>query len=235
MKDDLLKIIIQELRSPISAIMGFTEILREAECTKDNNLILDTIGDASKKTKDLLDLALLVTEIDTRANNDQMRPYKLSYLIDIAIGDLVAEIRSKKIKLSTPDHSELSEIIINPDMIKQVLKIFLQWSVKQSPDYSTIHILLLENVDHIELEIKHICIEEERSSVENVKEYIKSGNPRKWQWPGIEVAVSKYIMELHHAKIEILNYPDGEVSAKLVFPVNSAKGEALHQLLSQMN
>jgi K+-sensing histidine kinase KdpD len=235
MKDDLLKIIIQELRSPITAIIGFTEILKESENKKDYNLILETISDASKKTKELLDLALMVSEIDTIRNDELVRPYKLSCLFDIVINDLKSDIRKKKINLVPPDHVEISEIIINPDLIKQVIQIILQWAIKFSPERSTIRILLNENIDHIEMEIKFGCNEKGKTSVETVKQFLLKETLRRNQWPGLEIAITKYIADLHHAKIEILDYPDGEVSAKLFFPVNSAKGEALHQLLSQMN
>lgn len=235
MRDELLKIIIQELRSPISAVIGFTDILKEAEKPTESGLILDTISNASRRTKDLLDMALLVADIEPDTINDQMRPCKLSHLLELAAGDLTALIQSKHISLMLPDRCELSEIIASPDMIKQVLKIFLDLSVKQSPDYSKIHVLIHEEVDHIELEIKHLCHAEGLQTLQIIKDYLQSANPRKWQWPGIETAISRYIMDLHHASITIINHPDGEVSAKLIFPVNDEKGEALHQLLSQMN
>jgi K+-sensing histidine kinase KdpD len=235
MRDELLKIIIQELRSPISAIIGFTDILKEAQKATDSGLILDTISSASRRTKDLLDMALLVADTETTTINDQQRPCKISHLLEIAGGDLLALLQAKHITVNFPDHTELSEIIVYPDMIKQVLKIFLDMSIRQSPYHSTIHILIHEEVDHVELEIKHPCHEEGLQSLQTIKAYLKSGNPRKWQWPGIETAISKYIMDLHHAKINIHNNSDGEVSAKLIFPVNDAKGKDLHQLLSQMN
>jgi signal transduction histidine kinase len=235
MKDELLKIIIQELRSPISAIIGFTDILKEAEKASDSGLILDTISNASRRTKDLLDMALLVADTETTTINDQLRPCKVSYLLEIAAGDLLTLLQAKHITFNFPRHTELSEIIAYPDMIKQVLKIFLEMSLRQSPEHSTIEVLLHEEVDHVELEIKHSCHEEGLQSLRTIQAYFESEAPRKWQWPGIEAAISKYIMDLHHGKITIHNNPDGEVSAKLVFPVNDAKGEALHQLLSQMN
>jgi hypothetical protein len=48
-------------------------------------------------------------------------------------------------------------------------------------------------------------------------------------------AVIKFIMDIHNAHVQISNLDEGGASVKLMFPINTAKGNAFYQSLSQLN
>lgn len=235
-KNNFLKVLIQELRSPVSAIIGFTEILKEIDSGEEKENILETISDASRKTRELLDTALMVTEIHSEISSESMRPYKISNLIEYAVNSCSNEIKEKNIRIQQPEISEISEIIIDPGLIMEVIRIFLAKAVKQNRKNGEIRISISESPKAIELNITDTGNGYEFKEINSMASFLSSSETSgRTDWPDIKIAIAKYIMDLHHASIKIDNNPGGGSTAKLIFPVNTAKRDALHHILSQLN
>ncbi len=235
-KNKFLRILIQELRTPVSAIIGFTDILADDEINTENQTVMKPICGASQKTKELLDTALIVTEINTQTSGNNMRPYKLSNLIEYAVNDNVDLIRKKDIHVCYPQDLEITEIVIDPGLIKEVLRIFILNAIKYSPENGDIKIEIHESVDRIELHIQDSGNGFTEKDLSEISSFLQSPEMIKnSDWSGIRFAIAKFIMSLHNAQIMIENRENGGSLAKLIFPVNNAKREALHQLLSQLN
>lgn len=235
-KNQFLKIIVQEMRTPTSAIIGFTDILKESDSSEENGFVLKTIADASRRAKELLDTALLVSEIDHDKTANNIRPYKISNLLEFAVNDHSEQIRNKNIRVNYPDESELSESVIDPGLIKAVLSAFLSNAVLHCPPKGNIDFIIEESIDKIELRIQDEGPGFDANNLEKISQFLSSpGVSKRSEWPGLRFAVAKFIMDIHHAEIMIENNPTGGASVKLIFPVNNEEREALHQLLSQLN
>jgi K+-sensing histidine kinase KdpD len=101
----------------------------------------------------LLDVALIVTEIDPEKSIDNMRPYKLSNLIEYAVNDNRKLIAEKNVDIIYPQDKEITEIIIDPGLVKEVLNIFIRRGVKNSPEHGIVKLEMHESIDRIEMHI----------------------------------------------------------------------------------
>jgi K+-sensing histidine kinase KdpD len=235
-KGKFLQIIVQELRSPISAIIGFTDILKQDEENGGREILIDTLGDASRKSKELLDLALAITDIDSDKSVSKMRPYKVSSVLEYAIADHSQIINDKRISITGPAESELTEVVIDPGLIKEVVRILLFNAIWHTPKDGHIDISICESVDKVELRIDDFGTGFNLSDLNTLTSFLKiPGIGNRSEWPGLRFAIAKFIMEIHHAEIKVENNTHGGATAKMIFPVNNAQREALHQLLSQLN
>ncbi len=235
-KGKFLRIIVQELRSPVSAIIGFTDILKDGEANGDKGSLIDTLGDASRKSKELLDLALAITEIDPEKSTCKMRPYKVSSVLEYAIDDHSQLINDKRISITGPAESEITEVVIDPGLIKEVVRIFVFNAVWHTPKDGHIDISVNESIDKVELRIDDSGSGFNISDLNSISQFLKiPGVADRSEWPGLRFAIAKLIMDVHHAEIKIDNNTQGGATVKLIFPVNNAQREALHQLLSQLN
>lgn len=236
LKSKFLQIIVQELRSPVSAIIGFTDILKENEENGGRMSLVDTLGDASRKSKDLLDLALAITDIDPNNTQNKMCPYKLSSMLEYVIEDHSQLISDKQITITGPAESELTEVVIDPGLIKEVVRIFLNNAIRHTPKEGHVDISIYEKVDQVELRIDDSGKGFSSNDLDNLTGFLKiPGMPEHPQWSGLRIAVAKFIMEIHHAEIKVGNNTRGGATVKLIFPVNNEQREALHKRLSQLN
>lgn len=237
LKNKFLRILVQEIRTPVSAIIGFTDILKDDMRGSENQHFIESICSASRKTRELLDTALIVTEIDPGKSADSMRPYKLSNLIEYAVKDYEELIAEKNIHIAFPEDKEITEIIIDPGLIKEVLKVFILKALKHTSEYGNIILDVHESVDKIELHIHGPSGNRmPAEKLEKLSAFLSfPGMLGHNEWPEIRIALAKFIMNLHNAQIKIENSNKGGVLVKLVFPVNNEKSEELHQILSQLN
>jgi len=235
-KNDLLRIICHELRTPVSAVIGFTEILRENLNSEDKIKILDTMSVASKKIWDLSDTALMVSQIDQENINESMRPTKITSIVEYAISDVNEEYTGKFINISVPPTSDTTEIIIEPDLIKEVIKIFLSNAFSSSLPHSTVSLRITENEDTIVLTIIYSGQGDARDESKKLTDLLASElNIQHSDWPSLRLAMARYIMDLHNAEIKIIENTGSGAQVNMIFPINKAKQNALNQILSQLN
>ncbi len=235
-KNDLLKMICHELRTPVSAVIGFTEILKDSESSDDNMSILDTMLMASKKIRDLSDSALLLTQIDPEKIGESMRPTKISSIIEYAITDVNEEYTGKYIRISTPATYENTEIVIEPGLIKEVIKIILATIISSGNNFSTIKLKITENTNTVVLAIGYTGNERTADQTKKLKDCL-TGNLQVLQsdLQCLRLTIAHYILKLHNAEVKILENTGYEAEVNMIFPINFAKRNALNQLLSQLN
>lgn len=234
LKGMFLKIIIQELRSPMSAILGFADMLRQDD--DQNEQVIESVTRASMKSQELLDIALVVSEVDAEKTAASVRPYKVSDLFEYALKDHKDIISEKNLEIQMPAEREITEVVINPTLIKEVVRIFIQNAVFHSRAGGTVVLDINESIDRIVLNISDSGNGFDLEFLEKASTFLKSKDlTNRSQWPGLRFAIAKYIMDMHYAEIIIENNADGGASAKLIFPVNNDQLEELHQSLSQLN
>ncbi len=235
-KNNFLKVICHELRTPVSGILGFTEILNESPNCNENAEILQTIIFASKNLNDYADTALMITQIEPEQISENMRPTKLSSLVEYALSDAMRDFENQEIKINTDLNDKLTEINIDPGLIKDVIRIILKNAATYSPVQGLVNIKLTEYKNNIELKISNQGKGFDPDKFKNIKAFLmKDGLNLRTEWPGMHFAVIKFIMDLHNAQVQIGNLEEGGATVKLIFPLNISKGNALQQALSQLN
>ncbi len=235
-KNNLLRVICHELKTPVSAIIGFTEILLEENAKKDEGNILQTITAASQKMKMLTDLALTVSQIDPDNLRTPMQHTNIGTVVGYAVADTLGKYDKKAIRISGPDKREISEIDIHPGMAGEVISIFLANAIHYSPVGGCVHLKLSESGGNIELEIADEGVGFNKQMLYRIRAFLAGKSlVNRTEWPGLRFAIARFIMDLHQAEIKVENNANGGASVKLIFPVNIAKNDALHHLLSQLN
>nr|NQU91652.1 hypothetical protein [Bacteroidota bacterium] len=235
-KNDFFKIICHELRTPVSAILGFSEILKEFPDGEGNESIIQNIYDASQKLKEYSDTALIITQIDPENISSNMRPTKLNDLVEYAIPDVLKDVEQKNIELVSNIECESGEIMIEPGVIKGVIQIFLANAIFYSPENSRVEISLNEHDEKIELVFSDEGSGFPVEQYDKIKEFLKSGSTMKRSdWPGLRFAIAKFIMDIHNAEIAISNRPEKGAEVRLIFHINIIERDAMNQILSQLN
>lgn len=236
LKNNFLKVICHELRTPVSGILGFAEILNENPNCVENHDILKTIIFASKNLKDYADIALMITQIEPSQINDNMRPTKLTSLVEYAIIEVMQNCGKKEIGINTNLKDKLAEVIIEPGLIKDVIRIILTNAANHSPVKGSITIKLTEFEDKLELEISNPGKGFEPDKLKNITAFLmKDGLNLRSEWPGMHFSVIKFVMDLHSGQVQISNPDEGGAMVKLIFPINAMKNKAFSEALLQLN
>lgn len=236
LKNSFLKVICHELRTPVSGILGFVDILNENPNCVENKDILKTIIFASKNLQEYADIALMITQIEPEKINENMRPTKLSSLVEYALIEVMQNCDKKEIAINSNFKDKLTEVIIEPSLIKDVIRIILANAANHSPVKGAISINLTESKEKIELQISNQGKGFEPEKFKNITSFfMKEGLNLRSEWPGMHFSVIKFIMDLHNGQVQICNPEEGGAMVKLIFPINAKKNKAFSESLLQLN
>jgi PAS domain S-box-containing protein len=141
-KDKFFSIIAHDLKNPISAIIGLSEIVtdKEENIDKDEaNKYLEMIKNLSQSTNELLENLLNWSRIQTKNIETQKKHFNLSEIVNKIINILKPSAQLKNILLiSSVD--ENCKIFADCDMINTIIRNLVSNSIKFSLNYSNITI-----------------------------------------------------------------------------------------------
>jgi two-component system sensor histidine kinase/response regulator len=216
-KDEFMRHINHELRTPLQGIHGFTLILEDLIQSPEQKEYLHSIDHLVNRLVQLAEISLLFTEI--RADN-----YKLD-LQDINLNEFVLalstqiELHQRKIVL---DLSE-SQILIksDPKLLATCLNLIVENAVKFSPEHSLITIKTLKSDNKAMLEVQDQGPGFSRKALKNIFELFSTDNLQyKTEGFGIGLATAKLILNTLSAELKIFNLPGAGASVQLLFPLD---------------
>ena len=216
-KDEFMRHINHELRTPLQGIHGFTLILEDLIQSPEQKEYLHSINHLVNRLVQLAEISLLFTEI--RAEN-----YKLN-LEEINLNEFILsmsrqiETHQRKIIL---DLSE-SQILIKSDqkLLTTCVNLIVENAVKFSPDLSLITIKTLKSDNKALLEIQDQGPGFSRKALKNIFELFSADNLQyKTEGFGIGLATAKLILNALSAELKIFNLPGAGASVQIVFPLD---------------
>jgi two-component system, chemotaxis family, CheB/CheR fusion protein len=142
-KDDFLAMVSHELRNPITAILGWAQLLRttqfdEAETTHALETIEQSARAQNQLIEDLLDIAS-ITSGKLRLNT---RPLQLASVIEAAIAIAQVSATAKQIQIESSLKTSSETILGDPDRLQQVFWNLLTNAVKFAPTEGRVKVTL---------------------------------------------------------------------------------------------
>jgi K+-sensing histidine kinase KdpD len=217
-KDEFMRHINHELRTPLQGIHGFTLILEDLIHSPEQKEYLHSINHLVNRLVQLSEISLLFTEI--RADN-----YKLD-LEELNLNEFVlalsthVELHQRKIILDLAE----SQISIKSDqkLLTTCVNLIVENAVKFSPDNSLITIKTLKSDNKALLEIQDQGPGFSRKALKNIFETFSADNLQyKTEGFGIGLATAKLILNALSVELKIFNLPGAGASVQLVFQLDT--------------
>lgn len=218
LKYDFLKIISHEIRTPLNGLKGATQLFRiqlAPQPNTDTATIFDVLETSTTRLEDFLLLAERITNLKARQYSLDCLPVDLAKLLQHALREVDAEIRSNRQTLVT----ELcDDNIIEADA--QILSICLKElihnaSVHSQPD-STITIRTQRVEEDLSIEISDQGEGFPDPVLRNLFQIFVRDPQSQEQGLGLNLALTKLVMDLHGGQAEAYNNPHGGATVRLL-------------------
>ena len=213
MRRDFVANVSHEIKTPLTAILGFVEtLLQDADKTPDNTRRFLTIIDRHVNRlvaiiEDLLKLSRI--ERDSERKEISMIQAPVEDVIRTAIQVLESKAEEKKIKIDFRcDDSLYTDM--DPHLIEQAVVNLLDNAIKYSSSQSTIEIHAVYNKDEVQISIRDygIGIEEEHLPRLFERFYrVDKARSRKLGGTGLGLAIVKHIIQAHNGKVTVESRP----------------------------
>ncbi len=145
-KNHFMSLINHELKTPLTAILSFSELLRETQLSEDQALCLDRIQKSGDRLKGIVEDVLVVVGAEAKT----LRPKVVSFdssSLDFSLTPLLDSLLKKK---SQKIVSQLvqTKLVADPAMIRQVFLKLMHNAIKFGDESSQIQVLMRESAPH---------------------------------------------------------------------------------------
>ena len=205
-KDEFLTMASHEMRTPVTSIKGYAQIL-ESQFKKDGNET--SLKRVSKLVEQVDNLNTLIKDLfdDTKVKEGKLdlRPHYFDF--NMLITDVVAELQhTTKQHTLTLKLVDIPEIYADKQRLRQVIINLLTNAIKYSPVATQIHILTTINKDSVSLSIKDYGFGISKAVQSEIfNRFYRVQNEVMDTYPGLGLGlyIAADIVERHGGRIEV--------------------------------
>lgn len=217
-KDEFISLASHELKTPITTIKAFTQLLISIETNTISKEYLKKVESQVDKltrlVKDLLDIS--------KIHKNKFDLHKRKINLDSFLSTTILELQTivKTHELHSTLNSQL-EISADPDKLTQVITNLITNAVKYSPHSNIIKISCTRNNDQAEIKVKDYGVGinlEEQSQVFN--RYFRANNGVRTAGLGIGLFLSREIIERHGGTISLKSKPNYGTTFTILLPIS---------------
>ena len=146
--DDVVVAMVQELRTPMTSIAGFTELLLGETMgmlgTKQRNL-LKRIKANVERMDGLLDQLVQVSVIQEDSSSPKHELVNVQEVVETAVNGVITQIREKNLHIDLDIDKQLPNLAVNPHQLYQIMTNLLGNACQASSDYGRIIVTVKAN------------------------------------------------------------------------------------------
>lgn len=208
MKTELVSMVAHELRSPLTSISGFSELLLDEGITREQSEeYAAIILKESNRLSELINKFLDISKIEAGKSQVKKRPVQLREVLDKVLDVNLHQAERKNIAVSVRVSNQLPPVMADRDMIEQVILNLFSNAIKYSPENSAIEIRIREVNGEVVTEIEDNGYGISEQSLPRIfdKFYRAADNEaaREIAGTGLGLALVKEIVELHGGRVTV--------------------------------
>lgn len=224
-KDEFISIASHELKTPITSIKAFTQVLekkRENGGEAESNYFLQRINKQLNKLNNLINDLLDVSKISAGKLNFNMKKFNVSDLINKTISDFQYTADSHLIK----KEGDINEKVFgDKDRIQQVLINLITNAIKYSPNSNKVNVEVSKNKENIKVKVKDFGVGIPKKHQEKIFEKFfrtEKKQSRNISGFGMGLYISKEIINRHNGKIWVEKSSSKGTTISFTLPISKS-------------
>jgi two-component system NtrC family sensor kinase len=222
MKNEFINTVSHDLRSPLTAVLGYTELLsRVGDLNEVQTDFVHRLEEAVRHitalVNDLLDLSRMESGFDTRRE-----PVHVETILDNTLTTLEGQAKQKRVAIHKKVDETMPQIHANPVRIRQMLDNLVGNAIKYAPDNGHVEIDLHSEDHQIILNIVDdgpgIPVSEQGKIFD--KFYRATNAPKESVGTGLGLAIVKSIVDSHQGRVWVESAPGSGAAFFVVLPAH---------------
>lgn len=217
--DEYVQTLAHELKSPLAAIRGASELLREP-LPEDARIRFAThVEEQVRRAQDLIDRLLELSSLERRGTLDRVAPVAITDAVAAVIDELTPLALRKSVMLST----KIDAVTMDGDalLLQRALANLLRNAIEFAPSGSQVHIASREDPQTVAITVRDEGPGLPEYARERVfdKFYSLARPDTGKKSTGLGLAFVREVAALHGGSITLTNHPNGGALATLTLPV----------------
>lgn len=224
LKSDFIHTISHDLRSPLTAILGYTELIERTGTLNQTQQeflqrLQGSVQHVTSLINDLLDLGRMEAGFDTRRESVFVENV-LKYTLDV----FDVHVRKKNINLQVDIADRLRPLRANPIRIRQMLDNLVGNAIKYTPSEGRVKVSMSMQDDQIVIRVEDtgpgIPADEQGRVFE--KFYRASNRPDGVEGTGLGLAIVKSIVDSHQGRVWVESNPQEGSTFVVLLPAEES-------------
>jgi len=224
-KSDFLNITSHELRTPMSAIKGYIQMILKqtlGEITDEQKQALNVIVRNTNRLDNLIQDILDISRLESGSMKFLPEKTNAEKMVAEAVETMQPTAELKNIKINTEVERNLPEMTVDPERIKQVIINIINNAIKFSQNDTIINVRAKKDKDQVLFEIQDYgrgIPKEKQKKIFEIFYQVDSGMDRKFGGAGLGLAISRGIILSHGGKIWVESELDKGSIFKFTLPI----------------
>lgn len=191
-KVDLITNVSHDLRTPLTSIIGFGELLEKEKLSDEGAYRLKQLNNKAEYMRTLVDELFELTKVSSGVIEPKYERIDLIKLIEQTCGLLEDKINAKQLVVKR--HYDVNNLTVNTDgaMLHQVLANLLGNAIKYSPDNARIHVKVIKNEHNVVVRMTNLSsYEMDFTPEEIVQRFVRGDKARSTSGSGLGLAIAQ--------------------------------------------
>lgn len=242
MKSSFLAMVSHELKTPLTSVIGYSEMLIDGvagELNAEQQRYLGTIKDKGENLLDLIGSLLDLSRIESGAMELSLSDVSIDRVVDDAVSSVVPQASKKRIELTHLVEGDLPVLKADRDKLRQILINLLGNAVKFTPDSGRVQIRVDRwrgprqdpdptdrfgppDEDFLRAQVIDDGIGIPPEKLEKIFEsfyQVDSSITREYGGTGLGLAITKKLVEAHKGEIRVDSQPGQGTRFTILLPV----------------
>ncbi len=224
MKSDFVHTVSHDLRSPLTAVLGYAELVERVGPLNEQQQefirrIQGSVNSITSLVNELLDLGRLEAGFDSRRESVQLESILL-----YSLGLFDSLVRQKNLTLKQEIASDLPALRANPIRIRQMIDNLVGNAIKYTPEGGEIHVRAASQDDQIIFEVSDSgpgIPRDEQSRI--FEKFYRASNATGTKGSGLGLSIVKSIVDSYHGRVWVESGLDHGASFFVVLPAFEQK------------
>lgn len=208
MKTELVSMVAHELRSPLTSISGFSELLMDPTVNREQSEeYASIILKESNRLSDLINKFLDISKIEAGKSQVNRVKFQLREIVDKVLDVNLHQAEKKNIAISTKASPNMQMVNADRGMIEQVMLNLFSNAIKYSPENSAVEVRIRETDAEVVVEVEDTGYGISEESIPRVfdKFYRAAENDavRAESGTGLGLPLVKEIIETHGGRVSV--------------------------------
>ena len=206
-KTELISNVSHDLRTPLTSIINYVNILKSEDITEEERQdYLKIVDQKSKKLKVLIDDLFEMSKINSGKMVLSKEKIDIMSLIHQAVGEYSSLYEDKNIEFKVNSTMEELYIELDGKMMSRAIENIVINALKYSLENTRVYIDIMDEDESIGISVKNIANYEMNFNNEEIFERFARGDESRnsnVEGSGLGLAITKSIIELHEGNINI--------------------------------
>lgn len=223
LKTELISNVSHDLRTPLTSIITYADLLKSPDLTEDErNTYIEIIDRKSQRLKVLIEDLFEASKMATGNIELNKERVDIAQLLRQSLAELDDKIQDSSLQFRSVIKEEPLYVTVDGRKIWRVFDNLLHNILKYSLDHSRVYITLAKEANQVVITFKNISKYELGIEAEELFERFKRGDTsRHTEGSGLGLAIAKSIIDLHDGQMTIDT--DGDLfTVQIVLPIATA-------------